>query len=124
MRRGAPRAFASVASSNTARAAARGAVRLRHVPSCSSVGRFELVPWLLGPVQRHEESLHIPVEAAFAHLIGFGLDEGVVAAFGAGADAHRAERPAEGPRPRRSALLAQPDSWEEIVGAIEDARRR
>ena len=52
-------------------------------PSPSVIRRFERVGRIFGAMQRHEEALHVAVETALAHLVGFDLDEGVVAALGA-----------------------------------------
>jgi hypothetical protein len=41
------------------------------------------VRWVRGAVELDEEALHVPIEATLAYLIRDGLDERVVATFGA-----------------------------------------
>src|SRR5262245_41194730 len=110
MRRAALRASASVASSSTTRAAALAptwptprvrlwrAVPLFLLPSPSIRG-LECVSRVFGPVQGHEELLHIPIHAALAHLVGLDLDERVVSALGLRGNSQGSQRARECSRP-------------------------
>src|SRR5262249_47561161 len=123
-RRGAPRAYASVASSSRARAAGLGTDRRRLSPSEASVRRFELVLRLLLPMNLHEELLHVAIESALTHLVGLDLDEGVVAALRSRRELHRAQGTRIGSRPRRGHLLRDTNRGKEFIGDRERVSRR
>ena len=46
------------------------------------------MPRLFAPVQFHKKALHVAIQAALTDLIGFRLDERIVATFGPHGQAH------------------------------------
>src|SRR5579872_5725139 len=90
----------------------------------ASVGCFQGVPGILGPVNRHEELLHVPIHPALAHLISLDFDEGVMPALRAHAKTRRSQRARESPRSRFRLRLRETDAREEVVGRGEHLRRR
>ena len=84
------------------------------------VSRCNLVRWIFGSVKRHEELLHVPIHAAFAHLIRIDLHERVVSAFRSSAELERAEWSGVGARSRGRRVLFLADAREKLIGFQED----
>jgi hypothetical protein len=71
-------------------------------------------------MKSHEEPLHIAIHAALAHLIRFGLDEGVVTTFGFDRKLECAEWTRVCARFWRRRLLRETNVREELIGRRED----
>ena len=90
--------------------------RRRRVPS---VARAEDVRWVFGAVKSHEETLHVAIEPALAHLIGVDLHERVVSAFRSRGQLERAELPGIGSRTRRRRVLSESNFRKELISALQ-----
>src|SRR5688500_16582736 len=71
----------------------------------------------------NEEPLHVPVEAALAHLVRLDFYEGVMSPFRSDGELHRTERPGERARARAGRRGGQADGREELVGRRDDVGR-
>src|SRR5205809_2679051 len=88
-----------------------------------SVRCFELMCRILGAVQRHEESFHVAVKPALAHLVSVDLHERVVAAFGAHRQLEAAKGTGISARARRRRQLREFDRRKEPIRCSEYIRR-